>query len=216
MTILFNAKYLIISSENYCVFTMAQNPFVAHALIECAPTDCFMIASQRGTDNHENAKSRDTFYKDIWLFDYKDRSVKMLPNKQISEAWRHDQEIIRARQLALAELFATAEIANSIRSGGLEFWPSFGRFATDLINNSDASTDSYHDLLVEYAELAEKPVKEVYQDLKLKIESVEIQRFKIMALIEKFKTDISQMQNMDEFPRLKERIKNAFWGNAGI
>lgn len=203
--------YLIISHENFCVYTCTTQLISANALASSS-IDCWVRAVTPFLNNFTKFKSQKEFYENIWKNDKRSGQLVLVDPSLVSELWLLNREIIKRRQ----ELFAIWEIHtnNALLRVETTKWVAFSAVADIELKLCKPDQNIYSPMIEEYAHISGRPVEQVYDELNLKIETENITKFRITALAEKFKDMINQATTLEEFDKIKTQMFIEFWGNA--
>lgn len=207
------AKYLILSTENNCIYTWTDSEVVAAAI-----NDGDMDSLVRVITRHNSAKSFNLLdtadVTDTYTVDLVKNAVSIISNTDVTESWLNQKNILLFRQRCFDYWHTTvvdayARIAPSV-------WQSFDVVALDEVNKCDPSKSYYTPMIEEYANVLGKSLPDTYKELKLTLESNLIKKFRIQGLSEKWKNIINSATNVNSFDAIKLGINQDFWHFALI
>jgi len=204
-------KYLIISMENYCVFTMDTDVVNANNTALSNFNSFVRPVSRLNFKEYDSINAR-TFFKDkIYKIEASAKKLTEMNPDDISESWKTQRELIWLRQEGHAYLGMHHEIAISLTK--TFHWDQFPTEALEEIKNCDPTTNSYTRLIEEYSRALDKPINHVYKELKLKLEGEQVVKFRISALTQKWKSLINKITTREELEFIKEGMITEFWVN---
>jgi len=208
---MYDMHYLVVSHENFCVYTSTNRLVTANALASSS-IDCFVRGITPFVNNYEKFKNRTEFYDNVWKNDKRSGQLVPIDPTQVSESWLINREIIKRRHI----LFGIWEThtGNALLRVDTTKWTAFSAVADIEITKCDPSKGFYTLMIEEYARIVERPVEQVFAELSLKIETENITKFRITALAEKFKDMINQAITQEELDIVRMQIYTEFWGNA--
>jgi hypothetical protein len=209
-----NMKYILVSMENWCIFTYTSSMHIANALATGAGD---VVVSGLGRNSNKwygKIKERDMFYEKVVMLDSKNRNMQVVSADTVSDSWRDMQDLLRMRQRA----FAHWETATCAALSKLEkhHWNYFDTICEQEIAKSNPDTDTYSLLLEEYARTMDQPVDHVYKDLKLRIESDNAAKFRVQALSDRWKNKINEAFTREELTATVQEMQREFWLNSRI
>ena len=207
-------KYLILSMENQCVYTMTRDQVTANALASSNINTVIRPITRYSFNDFDKLNNRDYFKDKIYKSEFKDRFLTEIDPVLISQSWKNEKNAMYIRQDALTLLevqylfaitpvatFHSAEFSN-------EVWQEI------LLCNPEK--DLYTRYIEEYARIIDKPVNQVYKELKLKIEGEKFIQFRVSALVERWKLKINQIQTQDDYNKVRDEMLNEFWVKSQI
>lgn len=208
-------KYVLVSTENNCVYTYTPLPTMATA-IQQGESDVFIVGiTQANCPDYALFQHRDYFYEKIMYFDIMRtyRFIETSPD-DVSDKWKQRREIIRLRQ----ELFYLwdTHAANSLARNTQYAWEHFPVVALEELSKCDPKSDKYTWIIEEYARIMEVPVKQAYKELKLQIESDNIRKFRVQTLAEKWKKQINACNDSSQIAECRRNLIREFWQNSYI
>jgi hypothetical protein len=207
-------KYLIVSLENFFIYTIADSVIIANALVSGnGDTMIFPVNSTNSID-YNKMLDRQTFYKTIYFLDKKTLQIYETPYTNVSVEWRKQQQILSIRQ----DLFYTWEtFTNSALSRVTRHsWDQFDQMVTIELDKCDPKNNQFTMMIEEYARVMETPVDQMYKELKLKIESDNVRKFRIQAMAERWKNIINDITDISEIAKIKKTMIREFWRNSLI
>jgi hypothetical protein len=207
-------KYLILSMENHFVYTMTPRSLCATAVVAGDGDSVIKGVTSGNSADFDKIKDRQQFYKDVWMVDQRTNSLSIVPWSQVSDSWKQQQKILVLRQDLFYswETFTAGALARLTRYK----WDQFDQLATRELDKCDPLANQYTMMLEEYARVMEVPVEQAYKELKLRIESDNIARFRITAMAEKWKNIINTITTSDESASVRKEMVREFWLNAAI
>ena len=208
-------KYVLISTENNCVFTYTPLPTMASA-IQQGESDTFIIGiTKANCPDYDNFKDRDYFYDRIMYFDIM-RTYKFIETSpdDVSDKWKQRREIIRLRQ----ELFYLwdTHAHNSLARNTQYAWPHFTVVAEAELAKCNPAENDFTWIIEEYARIMEVDTKTAYKELKLQIESDNIRNFRVQILAEKWKKEINACTDSTMIAETRRKMIREFWQNSYI
>lgn len=204
--------YLVISHENFCVYTCTHRLVTANALASSS-IDCFVRGiTPFAVANFDKFKYPKEFYENVWKNDKRSGQLISIDPSQVSESWLINREIIKLRH----NLFNVWETytGNALLRVDSTKWTAFSAVADAEIKRCDSNQGIFTPMIEEYARISERPVEQVFAELSLKIETENISKFRITALAEKFKDMINQSTTQEELDKIRTQMYIEFWGNA--
>jgi len=205
--------YLVVSHENFCVYTSTSQLVIANALASSS-IDCFIRGvTSFNLNNYNKFTNPKEFYENIWKNDYRAQyNLVPVDPSQVNENWLKNREIIKRRHI----LFSVwdSHTSNALARVDTTKWPAFSAVAETEIKQCDSDKGIFTPMIAEYARISERPVAEVFDELKLKIETENLAKFRITALAEKFKDKINQAITQEDMDQVKAQMYIEFWGNA--
>lgn len=207
-------KYLVLSWENHCVFTVCNNPASANALAASNINSVVRCASKYMFRDFAKISNREVFKESIFKLDnLKDQFVTVSPDL-ISDSWKAERAEIWLRQ----DAFALLEMYEIAASSSVSKYHNTG-FMSEVYNQlslCSPSTGYYTNPIEEYARILNVPVNEVYKELKLKYDGSIILSFRIAGLVEKWTQQIQRIKTQAEFNTVRTTMFQEFWGNSQI
>ena len=207
-------KYLILSMENWCIFTYTPRAISASAMAAGDGDSVVKGITFGNCVDYGKISNRDMFYSNIYMMEQKTNKLVIVPDDQVSDSWKQQREILRLRQDAifLWETYTANSLVRVVRHA----WQHFDVVAEAELSKCDPTADQFTHIIEEYARIMELPVNRAYKELKLRIESDNVARFRIQAMAEKWKNKINQSNTADEINKVKQEMLNEFWLNSYI
>jgi uncharacterized protein (DUF4415 family) len=207
-------KYLILSTENFCVYTMSPRHLTANALVAGEGDSMIRGITWSNSVEYNRVTNRDFFYDKIYTVDTARNAFIEVDPANVSDTWKQTREILRLRQDAFFnwETHLSNSLARVMRHG----WEHFDVVAEQEIAKSDPANNSYTWVLEEYARTMEVSVQQAYKELKLRIESDNITKFRIQALGEKWRNKINQCNTFNDIEAARKEMVREFWLNSLI
>ena len=88
--------------------------------------------------------------------------------------------------------------------------------AQEALDASNPVTGEYSILIQEYARTLEQPIELAYKELKLRIDSDNITKFRVSALEEKWKNRINACVTKEEIELTRQAMVRELWLNSLI
>lgn len=207
-------KYLILSTENQCIYTMTPRVITANALVSGDGDSLIKGVTKGNSVDFHKIKNREMFYEKIYMVENKRNSIVEIPSEHVSDSWKRQRDILFLRQ----EIFYNWETytATSLARITRHKWDHFDVMAENELAKCNPSNNEFTWIIEEYARVMEVPADRAYKELKLRIESDNITRFRITALAEKWKNKINQGETPEEFSVIKREMVKEFWLNSSI
>jgi hypothetical protein len=204
--------YLVISFENFCIYTVTTSPVIANAISE-GLLDSFI----RGVDYHNSAdfskiKNRNFFIDNIYQVVNNRGIFKEIVSEQITDTWKNTQKIVIKRQDTFA--FWETYVNSSLSRTNNTSWGNFDNVALNEIQKCKPEQEIYTPMIEEYANVTNVTAPNAYKQLKLKIETNNFIRFRVTALAEKWKNKINEAKDDSEFDYIKSEMIKEFWSNV--
>jgi hypothetical protein len=207
------AKYLILSTENNCIYTWTNNDVVANAINDGDMDSLIRVITKHNSlESFEKLNTADL--TDTYAVNLSKNTVAKISNTDVSESWLNQKNILLFRQKCFDYWHTTVVDAFSRISPTV--WQSFEVIALDQINKCDPSINYYIPAIEEYANILGKSLPDTYKDLKLTLESNFIKKFRIQALADKWKSIINSTTDVDSFESIKLSMNQDFWHFALI
>lgn len=207
-------KYLIYSTENWCVYTMTPRPVTANALAEGTGDAVLRGLTASNSIDYDKFTDRYFFYNKIWMLDSKKNSFVEIDPNNVSDRWKRQREILFLRQNALVHW--ETYVSNSMIRVTRHKWEAFDSYMLEELKNCDPTSNEFSKIIEEYARILEIPVDIAYKDLKLRIESDNSVRFRIQAMAEKWKRKINQCNTSDELTAIRKQMVIDFSTNSMV
>lgn len=207
-------KYLVISMENWCVFTYTESMHIANALAAGSGDVVVFGVAQNSNKWYQKIKDRDMFYEKVIMLDSKNRTMKVMSADTVSDSWRDTQDLLRMRQRS----FFAWETATWGALSKLEknHWNYFDTICEQELAKSDPDTNTYSLLIEEYARTMDQPVDHAFKDLKMRIESDNAAKFRVQALADRWKNKINESFTREELQATVQEMRREFWLNSRI
>jgi hypothetical protein len=206
-------KYLILSMENECIYTITTDPETANALAASNINTIIRPITKRSFSDYAKV-NRDYFKDKIYKSDFRNRTINEIDSTLISQNWKDEREWMLLRQEALTVLEVQYQIA--ITPTQWFYGNNFSNEVWQEIMVCDLSNDSYTKYIEEYARIVNKSSNQVYKELKLKIEGEKFIRFRINALAERWKLKINQIKTQEDYEKLRLNLIDEFWWKSKI
>jgi hypothetical protein len=206
------AKYLILSTENNCIYTWTDNSVVANAI-----NDGDMDSIVRVITRYNSARYFDLLddpSTNVYSVNLVKNSISKISNTDVTESWLQQKNILLFRQQCFNYWHTTVVDAYSRMSPSV--WSSFEVVAQEQLSNCDPTVNYYTPMIEEYANVVGKSLIDTYKELKLTLESDAIKKFRIQALSDKWKTIINQTTDIKSFESIKLGMNQDFWHFASI
>lgn len=206
-------KYIIVSSENDCVFAMVHSPVIASALVQ-GGLDFWSrsISPFVQRDLYNQIPTQDYFEKSIYKIEK--NSLRPVEQSSVTDYWLHMRDVIRERRI----LFNIWEslIINALEKLTKHHSADFLRLADKQLALCDPDNQRFTAIIEDYAQTVGMTPIETYRHLKFQIENDEITRFKITAMAEKWIGIINGTDDIDQLKALRPVLYQALYGNSVI
>jgi hypothetical protein len=206
-------KYLILSMENECIYTITTDPETANALAASNINTIIRPITRRSFSDYDKV-NRDYFKDKIYKSDFRNRTISEIDSTLISQNWKDEREWMLLRQEALTVLEVQYRIAITPTQWSYE--DNFSNEVWQEIMLCDPNNDLYTRYIEEYARIVDKSSNQVYKELKLKIEGEKFIRFRINALVERWKLKINQIKTQEDYEKLRLDLIDEFWWKSKI
>jgi uncharacterized protein (DUF4415 family) len=206
-------KYLILSMENHAVYTMVMSPVIANALVSGDGDTVIRGITTATSPEYTRPLNRDWFQGTYWQVGSDNRFTEIDPTK-ITDKWRAQQQVMRLRQdlLFAWQSHLEASLSRVVR----HTWQHFDVLAEAEFSRCDPAQGQYSWIIEEYARIIEQPVEQAYKELKLRIESDNMVRFRIQAMGEKWKARINAVTEVSQSDQVRKEMAREFWLNSVI
>lgn len=193
---------------------MTPRVITANALVSGDGDSLIKGVTKGNSVDFHKIKNREMFYEKIYMVENKRNSIVEIPSENVSDSWKRQRDIIFLRQEVFYnwETYTTTSLARLTRHK----WDHFDVMAENELAKCNPGNNEFTWIIEEYARVMEVPVDRAYKELKLRIESDNITRFRITALAEKWKIKINQCEAPEEFDVVKRDMLKEFWLNSSI
>lgn len=207
-------KYLIISQENFCVYTWTSRVITANALIAGDGDSMIRGVTVSNCISYNTITDRDMFVNKVYQINNHRNELVEVPLSNVTDSWKEKQQLLRYKQDAFWnwESNINASLARTIK----HTWDSFDVVAQRALESSNPTTGEYSILIQEYARTLEQPVELAYKELKLRIDSDNITKFRVSALEEKWKNKINACLTKEEIELTRQAMVRELWLNSLI
>jgi len=207
-------RYLIISSDNYLIHTMTHRPISATALIEGDGNLLVRGITSSSFLDYNKITDYNMFFKKVYTIGSQGLRLVEVDSKKVSPDWKATQQILKMRQ----GLFFNWEThtTNALTRVNRNKWEHFDVVAEQEIAKCRPADNDYTWIIEEYARTIEEPVEKAYKELKLRIESDHVTKFRIQALAEKWKRRINLVTTQTEANEVKQDMIREFNLNSLI
>lgn len=206
--------FIVISYENFCIFTSTQSAFVANAVMGSS-IDAFVRSVPRHFAHYNDYSNPIYFQENILSATPNNKlSIDLIDQSGVSDQWLANRKIIFRRQ-RLFEILEIYIIGALVRVQRYK-WDGFSALASTELSACDPSTNTYTLMIEEYARIVGMPEELLYKDLKLKLEADNITKFRITALAEKWKNKINQTTSFEEMDLIGPEMYQEFVSNSFI
>jgi uncharacterized protein (DUF4415 family) len=205
--------YLITSDENNIVFLMTPSIVTANALSSGNGDVSIRTLTKFNSPDFE-LMWEDKFKDNIYSLATPSNKLSLFAVENMTPSLTEMRNIMFIRQ----ELFGYWEslTMQSLARQTRQHWSEFDMVAMDQIEQSDPSTGSYTKMLEEYARIVDSPVEYVYKEMKLRIESDLMTKFRVQAQADKWKDEINKVTTESEIQRVRTEMFRDFWQNCYI
>lgn len=207
-------KYIIVSLENWCVFSFSRSEYIANAVAEGFGDTVILAWNRHSNDWFDRIKDWDLFYRRAIYVDSARSTMIELPASSLSESWLATQEILRIRQSAF---FAWENLTRgALTRMSRHIWSDFDRVCEEELALCDPGQNRYTPLLEDYADQVSMPVAHLYKDLKLRLESDRVAKFRAEILSDKWKRRINTAVTAESVAAAKQEMVREFWHNCRL
>lgn len=207
-------RYLIASLENTSVYLMTPSIITANALVSGSGDSIIKVFTAYNSADYGKI-TRNMFIEKVYSIDQKGGNTFVeMPDEHVSSSWKETRSILLTRQHLFGrwESFTKQALARQTRHQ----WAEFDFVAMEQIKESDPASNTYTWMLEEYARIVEMPVDRAYKELKLRLESDLMTKFRIQALAEKWKDKINQVTMQQQVEDVRREMAREFWQNSSI
>lgn len=208
------ARYLIASLENTSIYLMTPSIITANALVSGSGDSIIKVFTAYNSVDY-NIINRNMFTEKIYSINQNlGNTFVEMPEEHVPASWRETRDVLLIRQLLFGrwESFTKQALARQTRHQ----WAEFDFIAMEQIKESNPSSNTYTWMLEEYARIVEMPVDRAYKELKLRLESDLMTKFRIQALAEKWKDKINQVTMQQQVEDVRREMGREFWQNSSI
>ena len=206
-------KYIIFSTENYCVYTWSSSVNVANALL-AGDGDSRVRAVSEYTSDFKKINATDLSVDNTYLLNGMTNSITQISNDKVSDSWKKQKKLLLFRQRCFNYCFT--HIRDSYTRITRNVWESFDVVATSELLKCNPDQNYYTPMIEEYATILGVSCAHAYKELKFVIESDNMLKFRIQALAEKWKNIINNTVDLESYNIIKQGIIRDFWLNANI
>jgi len=207
-------KYIVWSTENYCVYTMTPRVLTANALAAGDGDSMVRGITISNSVDYFKPTDRDFFFKKLYVINPTINSFTEIDPANVSESWKQKQKILRLRQEAFFNW--ETHLHNTMARVTRHSWDHFDVVAEAEIAKCDIANNRYTYILEEYARTLEVPVHQAVKELKLRIESDNITKFRIETLGEKWRNKINECNTAEDIEAARREMVREFWLNSLI
>lgn len=207
-------RYLIASLENTSIYLMTPSVITANALVAGSGDSIIKVFTVYNSIDYGKL-TRGMFTDKVYSIDQKaGNSLVEMPDEHVTVSWKETRTILNIRQNLFGrwESFTKQALARQTRHQ----WSEFDFVAMEQIKQSIPSENQYTWMLEEYARIMEVPVDRAYKELKLRLESDLMTKFRIQALAEKWKDKINQVTMTQQVEDIRREMAREFWQNSSI
>lgn len=206
-------RYLIISYENLCVYTVVDSPIIANAIV-ASSIDTYVRAISPASCPEYDLCTDDYFYSNVCKVATGKGDIMMSSKDDVSQEWLINREILRVRK----NIFKVWEIftANALIRVQRYQWDGFTSLARSELEKCDIANNKYTIMIEEFARIVDLPIDQFCKDLTLKLEADNITKFRITALAEKWKSRINNSRSKAEFAVIVPEMHQEFNSNSFI
>lgn len=206
-----DAKYLLVSIKNNCVYTYTPRRIMATALADGHTDIIIKTATKSSFSSYALFTDRTFFYDKVKKLDDKTTKFTDVDIENVSIEWRQLREQLFLRQNAFVQWETLT--ANALTSRNKYMWPEFGSYMEVELLKCSPELGQYTPAVEEYARILEMPIDQAFKELKLKIESDTNIKIRIQALAEKWKRRINQGTTAEELNGIRRDMANEFLPN---
>lgn len=206
-------RYLIISYENLCVYTLVDSATIANA-IAGSSIDTFIRAINPANCPNYDICTDDYFYDNVCKIATGKGEIMKSSKDDVSKEWLLNREILQARK----NIFKVWEIytANALIRVQRYKWDGFTSLAESELAKCDLQNQKYTIMIEEFARIIDLPIDQFCKDLKLKLEADNITKFRITALAEKWKHKINNSRSRQDLSSIVPEMHQEFNSNSFI
>lgn len=207
-------RYLIASLENTSIYLMTPSVITANALVAGSGDSVIKVFTVYNSVDYGKL-TKGMFADKVYSIDQKaGNSLVEMPDEHVTMSWKETRTILNIRQNLFGrwESFTKQALARQTRHQ----WAEFDFVAMEQIKQSIPSENQYTWMLEEYARIMEVPVDRAYKELKLRLESDLMTKFRIQALAEKWKDKINQVTMTQQVEDIRREMAREFWQNSSI
>jgi len=204
-------KYLIVSLENISILVMTESIVIANALISGSGDEIIRYIDPIISADYD-IMTEEKFNEGFYTMDGKNRNrLVLLSDEYITDSLREKKKVLNFRKylLEMLESFTASALVRQVRHK----WSEFDLVAMEQIKQSDPATGNYTWMMEEYSRIMGMPVEHAYKELKIRIESDILTKFRVQALAEKWKDAINQTTSESDKSTIIAGMGRDFWKN---
>jgi len=154
-------KYLLISMENQCAYTMTWDPVTANSLAASNINTHIRTVTKYTFEDFDKI-NRDFFRQKIYKMEFRDTKLSEVDPSVISPEWKDERDAMHFRQdgHGLLEIHYLTAVAPMERS----HWGEFSNQAWQEISACDPENNMYTRYIEEYARIMDKSSSEIYKE----------------------------------------------------
>lgn len=207
-------RYLVASLENTSVYLMTPSIITANALVSGSGDSIIKVFTPYNSAEYGRI-NRNMFTEKVYSIDQKAGNIFVeMPDEHVTSSWKETRNVLLIRQHLFGrwESFTLQALARQTR----HIWGEFDFVAMEQIKESDPANNQYTWMLEEYARITEVTVERAYKELKLRLESDLMTKFRIQAMAEKWKDKINQVTQQTQVEDIRREMAREFWQNSSI
>lgn len=204
-------KYLIVSLENISILLMTESIVIANALVSGSGDEIVRYIDPIISADYD-VMTEEKFNEGFYTMDGKNRNrLVLLPDEYITDSLREKKKVLNIRKylLEMLESFTASALVRQVRHK----WSEFDLVAMEQIKQSDPTTGNYTWMMEEYSRIMGMPVEHAYKELKIRIESDILTKFRVQTLAEKWKEIINQTTSDSDKNTIITGMGRDFWKN---
>lgn len=213
ITTLTMMKYLILSMENHCIYTMTQSSLIANALVAGDGDTTLRGINAATSRDYAKVTGRDWFLDTVYHMTT-NNDFMPIARDLVTDAWRAQQTRIRLRQDLFVAWHSHVEL--SLARLNRHPWPAFESAALAALADCRPEEQVWSPLVEEYARITARPVDQVYRDLEMQLASDRSHRFRVSAMAVRWRDRINQVQDRSEYAAVAQEMAREFWVNAAL
>lgn len=201
-------KFLLVDKETNFVYTHTTSQEISYALCEGVNNSLIVPLTERNNGLFSAISSLDYFHSKIIKWDHETRNLIEQDINFLSQDLKKNQQSIQIRRAAFYhwENLISIQISKTENS----YWSEFENVCIRELDKCQPTENHYSYMIEDYADMLELPVYEVYKNLKNKIETNQILKFKIISLAERWKNKINLISRKDEFTAIQSQMVKEF------